>query len=78
MLRASLSWVPATCPCRGSCLQRAAQKKTANLVLITLDGARNEEIYQNQIAATLCRFLDLDYREQNPGAGEPIAHLFTR
>ena len=35
-------------------------------------------IYQNQIAATLCRFLDLDYREQNPSAGEPIAHLFTR
>ena len=35
-------------------------------------------IYQNQIAATLCRFLDLDYREQNPSAGEPIAHPFTR
>ena len=35
-------------------------------------------IYQNQIAATLCRFLDLDYREQNPSAGEPIAHLLTR
>ncbi|HKX28713.1 MAG TPA: hypothetical protein VJ302_13525 [Blastocatellia bacterium] len=35
-----------------------------------------ETIYQNQIAATLCRFLRLDYGEQNPQAGKPIARLF--
>jgi hypothetical protein len=34
-----------------------------------------ETIYQNQVAATLCRFLGLDYRENNRGAGEPIARL---
>jgi hypothetical protein len=34
-------------------------------------------IYQNQVAATLCRFLGLDYSENNPLAGKPIARLFT-
>jgi hypothetical protein len=34
-------------------------------------------IYQNQIAATLCRFLGLDYGEQNAHAGKPIARLFS-
>jgi hypothetical protein len=33
-------------------------------------------IYQNQIAATLCRFLRVDYSENNPNAGKPIARLF--
>jgi len=33
-------------------------------------------VYQNQIAATICRFLNLDYSENNPGAGKPIARLF--
>lgn len=33
-------------------------------------------IYQNQAAATLCRFLNLDYSEQNPQAGKPILQLF--
>jgi hypothetical protein len=33
-------------------------------------------VYQNQIAATLCRFLGLDYGENNPQAGKPIAHFF--
>jgi hypothetical protein len=33
-------------------------------------------IYQNQIAATLCRFLNIDYSENNPNAGKPIAGLF--
>ncbi len=36
-----------------------------------------ETIYQNQIAATLCRFLNLDYSENNPQAGNPIARLFA-
>lgn len=36
-----------------------------------------ETIYQNQIAATLCRFLNLDYSENNPQAGKPIARLFS-
>lgn len=31
-----------------------------------------ETIYQNQIAATLCRWLNLDYSENNPQAGKPI------
>lgn len=35
-----------------------------------------ETIYQNQIAATLCRFLGVDYSENNPLAGKPIMHLF--
>jgi hypothetical protein len=35
-------------------------------------------IYQNQVAATLCRFLNLDYGEHNPDAGKPIAQLFPQ
>jgi len=35
-----------------------------------------ETVYQNQIAATLCRFLGVDYSENNPQAGKPIARLF--
>lgn len=38
----------------------------------------SEPIYQNQAAATLCKFLDLDYSEQNPQAGRPVAKLFAR
>lgn len=37
-----------------------------------------ETIYQNQAAATLCRFLKFDYSEQNAQAGKPIARLFAR
>ena len=29
-------------------------------------------LFQNQVAATLCRFLGLDYSESNPQAGKPI------
>ncbi len=36
-----------------------------------------ETIYQNQVAATLCRFLNLDYSEQNLQAGKPIMRLFN-
>jgi hypothetical protein len=32
-----------------------------------------ETIYQNQVAATLCRWLNLDYSENNPQAGKPIS-----
>ncbi len=35
-----------------------------------------ETVYQNQIAATIARFLGLDYAEQNAKAGKPIARLF--
>src|SRR5581483_75984 len=35
-----------------------------------------ETIYQNQVAATLCRLLNLDYSENNSQAGKPIARLF--
>jgi Metalloenzyme superfamily len=35
-----------------------------------------EPIYQNQVAATLARALGLDYAEQAPNAGRPIARLF--
>ncbi len=31
-----------------------------------------ETIYQNQVAATLCRWLNLDYSENNPNAGKSI------
>jgi hypothetical protein len=34
--------------------------------------ANSETIYQNQIAATICRFLNIDYGENNPRAGKPI------
>ncbi len=40
--------------------------------------ANTETIYQNQAAATLCRFLNLDYSEQNREAGKPVARLFAR
>jgi len=35
-----------------------------------------ETIYQDQIAATLCRFLNLNYSEQNPEAGKPVLQVF--
>lgn len=38
----------------------------------------SERIFQNQVAATLCRFLKLDYAENNPAAGKPITQLFNR
>ena len=37
-----------------------------------------ETIYQNQVAATLCRLLNFDYSENNPQAGKPIAKLFGK
>lgn len=37
-----------------------------------------ENIYQNQIAATLCRFLNIDYSENNPNAGKSISRLFEK
>ncbi len=37
-----------------------------------------ETIYQNQAAATLCRWLKLDYSENNPQAGKPIAVFASR
>jgi hypothetical protein len=37
-----------------------------------------EPIYQNQVAATLARALGLDYSEQAPNAGQPIARLFPQ
>ncbi len=40
--------------------------------------SNSETIYQNQAAATLCRFLNIDYSEQNPNAGKPVARLFTK
>lgn len=36
----------------------------------------SDTIYQNQAAATLSRFLNLDYSEQNREAGRPVAKLF--
>jgi len=37
-----------------------------------------DTIYQNQAAATLCRWLNLDYSENNPQAGKPVARLFNK
>ena len=48
------------------------------LGIISPDSARRGEqanagtVYQNQIAATLCRFLGIDYSEHNPTAGKPV------
>jgi hypothetical protein len=48
------------------------------LAVVSPDDPRRGEqkncatVYQNQIAATLCRFLKLDYAENNPNAGSPI------
>ncbi|MEJ7617399.1 MAG: hypothetical protein WKF30_10670 [Pyrinomonadaceae bacterium] len=40
--------------------------------------SQTQTIYQNQIAATLCRFLGLDYSEHNAAAGKHIAKWFER
>jgi len=40
--------------------------------------AGGKPIVMDQIAATLCRFMGLDYSEQNPKAGKPIARLFEK
>lgn len=37
-----------------------------------------ETIYQNQIAATLCRFLGIDFSEHNPAAGKSIERWFEK
>jgi len=37
-----------------------------------------ETIYQNQIAATVCKYLGFDYMEQNPNAGKPIAEVLPK
>ena len=37
-----------------------------------------ETIFQNQAAATLARFLGLDYLKQTPGAGKPVKRLFAK
>lgn len=48
------------------------------LGIVSLDSAKlgeqsnTETIYQNQIAATLCRFLGIDYSRHNPAAGKPV------
>ena len=36
-----------------------------------------ETIYQNQVAATLSRWLKFDYAEQNAAAGKPIAQVLA-
>jgi hypothetical protein len=35
-------------------------------------------IYQNQVAATLTHALRVDYAEQHPNAGRPIAQLLSQ
>lgn len=37
-----------------------------------------QTIYQNQVAATLSKYLGFDYLEQNPNAGKPIAEVFAK
>jgi hypothetical protein len=37
-----------------------------------------ETVYQNQIAATACKYLGFDYSEQNPNAGKPIAEVLSK
>ncbi len=36
------------------------------------------ELYQNQVAATLSKFMGFRYEEQNPAAGKPVAALFGK
>jgi hypothetical protein len=38
----------------------------------------SKTVYQNQIAATLCKYLGFDYLEQNPNAGKPVAEVFAK
>lgn len=38
----------------------------------------SETIYQNQIAATMSKFVGADYTEQNKDAGKPIEKLFAK
>jgi bisphosphoglycerate-independent phosphoglycerate mutase (AlkP superfamily) len=35
-------------------------------------------VYQNQIAATICKFLGFDYLEQNPNAGKAITEVLVK
>lgn len=35
-------------------------------------------VYQNQVAATLAKYLGFDYAEQNPSAGKPVAEVFAK
>ncbi|MEP7273015.1 MAG: phosphoglyceromutase [Acidobacteriota bacterium] len=37
-----------------------------------------DTIYQNQVAATLCKLLNIDYAENNSQAGKPVARLFGK
>jgi predicted AlkP superfamily pyrophosphatase or phosphodiesterase len=37
-----------------------------------------QTVYQNQIAATMSKFLGFDYAEQNPNAGKPIAEVLPK
>lgn len=38
----------------------------------------SQAVYQNQIAATICKFLGYDYAEQNLQSGKPIEKLFVK
>jgi hypothetical protein len=38
--------------------------------------ANTETIFQNQIAATMCRFLGIDFNRKYPSAGRPVRQLF--
>jgi hypothetical protein len=38
----------------------------------------SKTVYQNQVAATVCKYLGFDYMEQNPNAGKPVAEVFAK
>jgi hypothetical protein len=38
----------------------------------------SKTVYQNQIAATLCKYMGFDYMEQNSNAGKPVAEVFAK
>jgi alkaline phosphatase len=38
----------------------------------------SKTVYQNQIAATLTKYMGFDYMEQNPNAGKPVAEVFAK
>ncbi|MBI3650757.1 MAG: phosphoglyceromutase [Acidobacteria bacterium] len=62
--------------------KKIAEAKYTWLAVVSPDSQRRgewvntETIFANQIAATLCRFLKIDYSENNANAGKPIAQLF--
>lgn len=55
----------------------AAQNKTENVILITLDGVRSQEIFGGLDLDILKSLTKKGPVEQNAQAGKPVARLFS-